>query len=196
MSPRIKILIVALTAVAVAGLVAWGVSSGGGAVDAGAGNPQSAAPDYEKALADAPPALARLYANGDQLIAGGADQLHSQLAALDGHPAVVNVWASWCGPCRLEFPAFQEISAERGDEVAFIGVDADDTDPAARGFLDELPLPYPSVTDPDQQLKSELHLRGYPATAFYDSGGKLTFLKQGPYTSTAQLEADIDKYAM
>lgn len=195
MAPPTKILISALAFVAAAGLVVWGISSGGGSVDAGAGNPQSAATDYEKALAGAPPALARLYANGDELIDGGADELHSQLAALDGHPAVVNVWASWCGPCRLEFPAFQKVSAERGDEVAFIGVDTDDSDAAARTFLEELPLPYPSVTDPDQQLKREYELRGYPATAFYDAGGELRYVKQGPYTSVGELEADIDKYA-
>jgi cytochrome c biogenesis protein CcmG/thiol:disulfide interchange protein DsbE len=108
---------------------------------------------------------------------------------------VVNVWASWCGPCRAEFPNFQRASADRGDKVAFFGVDALDTDPAAKTFLEEFPLPYPSVTDPDQQMKHELGLRGYPATAFYDSTGKLVHLKQGPYTSLDELQADIDKYA-
>lgn len=196
MAPRTKILTSAVAVVAVAGLVAWGISSGGESVDAGAGNPQSAATDYEQALAGAPPALARLYANGDELIPGGAEALHSELAKLKGHPAVVNVWASWCGPCRFEFPDLQKVSAERGDEVAFIGVDAYDSDAAAQDFLDQLPLPYPSVTDPDEQVKKELELRGYPATAFYDSSGKLVFVKQGPYTSAEQLEADIDKYAM
>ena len=60
--------------------------------------------------------------------------------------------------------------------------------------LDELPLPYPSVTDPDQQIKKELGLRGLPGTAFYDEEGELVYLKQGPYTSEAELNADIDKY--
>jgi cytochrome c biogenesis protein CcmG/thiol:disulfide interchange protein DsbE len=195
MARRTKILVSVVAIAVVAGLTVWGLASGGNSVDQSAGNPVSAAVDYDKALAGAPPALADLYANGDELIAGGADALHSQLAKLKGYPVVVNVWASWCGPCRAEFPNFQRASAQRGDKVAFVGVDALDTDPAAKTFLEEFPLPYPSVTDPDQQMKHELGLRGYPATAFYDAEGKLVHLQQGPYTSLDQLQADIDKYA-
>jgi cytochrome c biogenesis protein CcmG/thiol:disulfide interchange protein DsbE len=195
MARRTKILASCTAVLVVVGLTVWGISSGGNSVDANAGNPASHAVDYDQALAGAPPALADLYADGDVLIPGGVDALHSQIAKLAGHPVVVNVWASWCGPCRSEFPDFQQVSADRGDEVAFLGVDALDTDPAAKTFLEELPLPYPSVTDPDQQVKQELGLRGYPATAFYDSTGKLVHLQQGPYTSAGQLQADIDRYA-
>ena len=196
MARQTKIVVGVLAIAAVVGLTVWGVSSGGNSVDAGAANPKSAAVDYDTALADAPPALARLYANGDELIPGGLSALQKQLAQLRGHPVVVNVWASWCGPCRFELPDLQKASAARGDEVAFIGVDAEDTDPAAKTFLEEFPLPYPSVTDPDRQVKAELGLRGYPATAYYDSTGKLVHLKQGPYTSLDELQADIDKYAL
>ena len=190
-----KIAIGAVVVLAVVGLSAWGLASGGDEVgEGGAGNPDSKATDYEQALADAPPELAALYANGDELIAGGADEFHTQLDALRGYPVVANVWASWCGPCRFEFPDLQAVSAERGDEVAFLGVDTYDNDDAANEFLDELPLPYPSVTDPDQEVKKELGLRGLPGTAFYDETGELVYLKQGPYTSEADLNADIDKY--
>ena len=195
MARQTKIVVAVLAVAVVAGLTVWGVASGGDNVHTGGGNPESKATDYAKALAGAPPALAALYANGDELIAGGADALHAQLAKLAGHPVVVNVWASWCGPCRSEFPEFQQVSADRGKQVAFLGVDANDTDPAAKTFLDELPLPYPSVTDPEQQVRHELGLAGgYPSTAYYDTAGKLVFVKQGPYTSAADLEADIDKY--
>ena len=166
-----------------------------GSGDPGSANPSSAGIDYDRALADAPPALERLYANGDELIAGGADELHDRIAALRGHPVVVNVWASWCGPCRSEFPDFQRVSAKLGDEVAFIGVDTYDDDDAARTFLDELPLPYPSVTDPDEDVKQELDLVGLPGTAFYDAEGKRVYVKQGPYTSAEELRADVERYA-
>lgn len=184
-----------LVGVVCVGAVVWALASKSGSTELTAGNPQSQATDYAKALAGAPPALARLYVNGDDLIDGGADELHAQLAQLEGYPVVVNVWASWCGPCRLEFPYLQKVAAARGDEVAFIGVDAFDDPAAARTFLDQLPLPYPSVSDPDEEVKKELRLRGYPGTAFYDSVGKLTYVKQGPYSSAAELDADIDKYA-
>jgi cytochrome c biogenesis protein CcmG, thiol:disulfide interchange protein DsbE len=166
-----------------------------GSGDPGSANPSSAGIDYDRALADAPPALERLYANGDELIAGGADELHDRIAALRGHPVVVNVWASWCGPCRFEFPDLQRVAAKLGDEVAFLGVDHDDSDDAARTFLDELPLPYPSITDPDGEVKQELGVVGLPDTAFYDAQGKLVYVKQGPYTSADELQADVERYA-
>jgi cytochrome c biogenesis protein CcmG/thiol:disulfide interchange protein DsbE len=195
MARRTKIVVTVLAIAAVAGVTVWGVASGGQTVDSGAGNPHSAAVNYDEALAHAPPKLADLYANGDELLPGGLDGLRSELDKLKGYPVVVNVWASWCGPCRSEFPDFQSVAADRGDELAFMGVDALDTDAAAENFLEELPLPYPSVTDPDQQVKRELGLRGYPATAYYDSNGNLVHLKQGPYTSEAELQADVDRYS-
>jgi cytochrome c biogenesis protein CcmG, thiol:disulfide interchange protein DsbE len=161
----------------------------------GSGNPESAAVDYDRALADAPPKLAKLYDEGDALIPGGIDALHAQLDGVRGFPAVVNVWASWCGPCRFEFPFFQEAAAKYGDRVAFLGLDSEDSDAAARTFLDELPLPYPSVTDPDADARNEFDLRGYPATAFYDSKGERVYVRPGPYSSADELVADIEKYA-
>jgi cytochrome c biogenesis protein CcmG, thiol:disulfide interchange protein DsbE len=173
------------------GIAGCGSSNG----DSGAGNPESAAVDYKQALADAPPPLAKLYADGDALIPGGVDELHSQLAALRGHPVVVNAWASWCGPCRFEFPVFQKVAAAEGDRVAFLGVDSYDDDAAAETFLEELPLPYPSVTDPDKQIFDEWDLRGLPATAFYDSSGERAYVRPGPYSSEDDLIADIRRYA-
>jgi cytochrome c biogenesis protein CcmG/thiol:disulfide interchange protein DsbE len=185
-----RILALTLSVAATAGLAACGGD------DSGTSNPESKAVDYERALADAPPPLAKLYANGDEIIDGGVDELHAQLAKLRGHPVVVNVWASWCGPCRFEFPDFQAVSAERGDEVAFLGVDTDDSLAAANDFLAELPLPYPSVSDPDSDYyRGELDVVALPSTAFYDSVGELQYVKQGPYTSEEALNADIDKYA-
>jgi cytochrome c biogenesis protein CcmG/thiol:disulfide interchange protein DsbE len=163
--------------------------------DPGAGNPESQASDYAKALAGAPPALARVYDQGDAVLDGGKQALDRQLAELRGYPVVVNVWGSWCNPCRAEFPIFQKVAAERGTEVAFLGVDSEDSADAANTFLDELPLPYPSFSDPDGEVKDDLRAFGLPATAFYDSEGKLAYLKQGPYESDDDLTADIERYA-
>ena len=160
-----------------------------------AGNPESRAVDYEETLADAPPKLAALYDRGNELIPGALDAYDKELAKLQGFPVVVNLWASWCGPCRFEFPFFQQVAAERGSEVAFLGVDTYDNDEAAETFLEELPLPYPSITDPDKEVWDELGIRGLPATAFYDAAGELVYLHQGPYESAEDLAADTERYA-
>jgi cytochrome c biogenesis protein CcmG/thiol:disulfide interchange protein DsbE len=164
--------------------------------DDGAGNPESKATDYERALADAPPPLASLYAQGNELLGGGVEAYEERLAELRGYPVVVNKWASWCGPCRFEFPHFQELAAERGEEIAFLGVNSKDPEDAARTFLEQLPVPYPSYTDPDHEIGDLLEgAREFPATGFYDSAGELVYVRRGAYASKEDLAADIDRYA-
>ena len=154
-------------------------------------------PDYATALAGSPAPLAALHKQADQLLPGGSEAFDKRIAALHGYPAVVNVWASWCGPCRFEFPTLQKLSAAFGKRVAFLGVNSQDSDDAAKTFLKEAPVPYPSYTDPDQQIGAELGAtRGLPDTAYYDRRGTLVYLKQGPYTDHAELRADIEHYAL
>jgi cytochrome c biogenesis protein CcmG, thiol:disulfide interchange protein DsbE len=184
-------LVVALLSLAIVALAACG-----GDGDDGAGNPESRAVDYGKALAGAPPPLAGLYAQGDVLLDGGLDAFQAQLEELRGYPVVINKWASWCGPCRFEFPFFQSQAAKRGTEIAFLGVDSEDTEEAAQTFLEELPLPYPSFFDQGSEIAEEaLNAREFPATAFYDSSGELVHTKLGGYASEAELAADIRRYA-
>ena len=153
-------------------------------------------PDYEKALAGSPPPLAALHRQGNQLLSGGKDAYEARIAALHGYPVVVNVWASWCGPCRLEFPSLQKLSAKYGKRVAFLGVNSLDSDDTAKTFLAEAPVPYPSYTDPDQSIKTSLGARGFPDTAFYDRAGDLVFLKQGQYSDEEALQADIERCSL
>jgi cytochrome c biogenesis protein CcmG, thiol:disulfide interchange protein DsbE len=165
-----------------------------GSGESGAG---SKPPDYEKALAGAPKPLAAVYAQANQLLGGGTDAFQKRIGELRGYPVVVNQWASWCGPCRLEFPLLQRASATYGKRVAFLGVDSQDSDDAAKTFLGEEPLPYPSYTDPDQDIGGLLKAtRGLPDTSFYDSQGRLVYTKQGPYTGQEELTADIRRFAL
>jgi cytochrome c biogenesis protein CcmG, thiol:disulfide interchange protein DsbE len=154
-------------------------------------------PDYAKALAGSPAPLAELHRQADRLLPGGKDAYEGRIAALRGYPAVVNVWASWCGPCRFEFPHFQRAAADYGKRVAFLGVDTQDSDDAASSFLKEAPVPYPSYTDPSQEIGDEVGASlGLPDTAFYDRRGRLVHLKQGPYEEEAELRADIERFAL
>jgi thiol-disulfide isomerase/thioredoxin len=179
---------------AVLALAATVAVAGCGSSDSGNGG---APPDYDRALAGAPPPLAALYRQGNELLPGGLDAYERRLAGLRGYPAVVNVWGSWCGPCRFEFPHLQQVAAKLGKRVAFIGVDSDDSEDAAATFLEGEPLPYPSYSDPDKEITNHLGATlGLPATAFYDRAGELVFLKHGPYTSAADLRADVESHAL
>jgi len=162
-----------------------------------AGNYGGQHPDYTRALAGSPAPLAALHAQHDRLLAGGSAAFERRIAELHGYPVVVNVWASWCWPCRAEFPVLQRLAAKFGKRVAFLGVDADDSDAAAQTFLKEAPLPYPSFSDPNKEIASALKVSvGIPDTAFYDSQGKLVYLKQGPYAHPKELKADLERYAL
>lgn len=153
-------------------------------------------PDYASALAGSPPPLAALHAQANELLPGGTAAYEHRIAALRGYPVVTNVWASWCGPCRLEFPVLQKLAARYGKRVAFLGVNSQDSDDTAAQFLEEAPVPYPSYTDPDQEIASALKTRGLPDTAFYDRSGEVVYLKIGPYDDPAELEADVRRYAL
>ncbi|MBA2240175.1 MAG: TlpA family protein disulfide reductase [Solirubrobacterales bacterium] len=187
--------LLALAAVVVVTIVAS--QAGDEDADPGAASPASLEIDYERELADARGPLADLYSKGDVLLGGGPEAFDAELTALEGKPVVVNEWASWCGPCRSEFPFFQEASAKLGDKVGFLGVNADEISrQAGANFLEEYPVPYPSVYDQDFEIHSEeWGLRpGLPATAFYSASGELVHVRQGEYTSLEQLEADVERY--
>lgn len=183
--------LLALTALVLALLLPSGCGSSDGE---GAGGSH---PDYGKALAGAPAPLAALHEQANELLPGGTDAYEKRVAKLRGYPIVVNVWASWCGPCRFEFPVLQKLSARYGKEVAFLGVNSEDSEDAAATFLREEPVPYPSYSDPDKDVAESIGVTfGFPDTAFYDRSGKLVYLKQGPYEENSELEADVRRYAL
>ena len=119
-------------------------------------------PDYEKALAGSPAPLAACTPRRTELLPGGSDAYEKRIAALRGYPVVVNVWASWCGPCRFEFPIFQQARGPYGKRVAFLGIDCQDSDDAARPSSTRPPVPYPSYTDPDRNRRQ----RSAPTSGF------------------------------
>lgn len=165
----------------------------------GAAEPKSAAPSQarvDKALAGSPPKLAALHRQANQLIGQKKSDFDARMAQLRGYPVVVNKWASWCAPCRGEFPVFQQAGVRLGKRVAFLGLDGNDPDSSARKFLKQFPVTYPSYRDPDEKIGPSIQAGvAYPTTVFFDRTGKLVYAHPGPYNTAADLINDIKRYA-
>ena len=193
--PAVKVAVIVGICVVVIAAVVVGLVQAGGSDS----SPSGEAPSRREALAGlagSPPRLAALHRQADRLLPGGQAGLKGRIASLRGYPVVVNFWASWCGPCRLEMPVLQKVSAARGRSVAFLGVNVQDNRPAAGRFARRFPVTYPSYEDPRGKIFNSFGLAGAPSTAFYTRRGRREFIHSGPYRSVAALNRDIDRYAL
>jgi thiol-disulfide isomerase/thioredoxin len=189
--------LVAIAAVALIAVLVIGLSQAGsqGTAPKKGSAPTGAA--AQAALRGSPPALAGLHRQASQLLPGDKSEFAKRRAALHGHPAVVNGWASWCAPCRSEFPYFQKLAVRYGRQVAFLGLDVTDNAGDAKHFLSQFPVPYPSYADQrGTTMQSLTPVTGLPDTVFFDASGRRTYVHQGGYQSEAQLAADIRRYAV
>jgi thiol-disulfide isomerase/thioredoxin len=144
------------------------------------------------ALTSPPPAAAPVALAGEgkalpevalPCFSGGQDVT---VSAIRG-PAVVNLWGSWCPPCREELPAFQRFADRAAGKVTVVGVDTRDSRSAASGLAADLGLTYPNLFDPDERLRAKLGVSALPATLFVDRDGRLRHL----YNSTALDDATL-----
>jgi len=90
-----------------------------------------------------------------------------------GNPSVVNVWASWCGPCRAEAPLLTAAIAEYADRVDFIGIDVQDNQADAKNFIASFGLDFTHYFDRDRSVPDFYGGFGTPMTLFFDSTGQL-----------------------
>lgn len=120
------------------------------------------------------------------------------LADLRGKVIVLNVWGSWCAPCRAEAPALKKASEETRDlGVRFVGIDTRDNDGAAKAFERSYGITYPSFRDPDGKLllgfNGRIPLSAVPSTVFIDRAGRIAARIIGPttYTTLSELVKDL-----
>jgi cytochrome c biogenesis protein CcmG/thiol:disulfide interchange protein DsbE len=103
------------------------------------------------------------------------------LAQYRGRPVVVNFWASWCTPCREEFPLFEERLLELGakDGLVMLGVLYKDQPELAQAFLDDFGGSWPTIDDPEGEIASDYRVVAPPQTYFIDADGILRGIQIG-----------------
>jgi cytochrome c biogenesis protein CcmG, thiol:disulfide interchange protein DsbE len=116
------------------------------------------------------------------------------LGKAPGTPTVVNLWASWCTPCREELPVIQEFADAAAGEVQVVGVISKDGVPQADSFASDAGVTFPGAFDGEGRLMAELGLPGLPATYFLDAGGTLVHTETGPVDSLDELEGLVAEH--
>ena len=108
------------------------------------------------------------------------------LAEYAGRVVVLNNWASWCAPCREEIPILVDAARQRGDGVAFVGLNVSDEQAAASAFVDETGMDYPSIVDPAGALLGTIPgvpAKSLPSTVFIDTQGRVAARVIGEVTA-------------
>ena len=113
------------------------------------------------------------------------------LASLRGHVVVLNVWASWCAPCKAESPALAAVARSTAAQgVRFVGIDENDQEGPAKAFLAGIGSTYPNLVDPEGQLLAQLRMLppAVPGSLVLDREGRVAARVVGP-TTAAQMTA-------
>lgn len=101
------------------------------------------------------------------------ETFEGMLVGLRGRPVVVNIWASWCAPCRTEMPLLQKAADAHSTDVVILGVASNDDPAEARRFREEFGLTYPNVFDTTGAIRVALEVSAYPTTYVFDAEGVL-----------------------
>jgi cytochrome c biogenesis protein CcmG, thiol:disulfide interchange protein DsbE len=111
------------------------------------------------------------------------------LAQLRGRPALINFWASWCGPCRREAPELARLGRVLGDRGRLVGVDWSDNASDARAFIAQYGWSFPVLRDANGDVGNRYGISGLPTTFVLDSEGHITATLRGPQTVSSFMRA-------
>lgn len=124
----------------------------------------------------------------ERLVPDGAAEGTGSLADYRGGWVLMNVWASWCTPCRDESPALERFSRKWGDRVTVLGIDTRDITSDALDFIREFDLTFPQLRDPTGSYSDELGTTGVPESFLVDPKGLLADRLRGPFRDYRDIE--------
>lgn len=102
------------------------------------------------------------------------------LADLQGKPALIDFWASWCEPCRQEAPEIARLQHAIGNEAALVGIDYTDREDRGRAFIREHGWRFPVLSDPNGVYGAHFGFSGLPTAIVLDPAGKISAILRGP----------------
>lgn len=118
----------------------------------------------------------------------------ASLASLKGTTVVLNLWASWCGPCREESPILEKVwQRYRHRGVLVLGLDMQDLSENALAFLKKYGITYPSLRDGSDASKRDLEATGVPETFIIDRQGRIALHITGQVTDVRQISVPLDQ---
>jgi cytochrome c biogenesis protein CcmG, thiol:disulfide interchange protein DsbE len=156
-------------------------SSGASPSGTGSALPACPAPGVPATAGDALPDLSL------PCLGAAGDAAGVPLRRLTGQPMVVNLWASWCGPCRAELPALARLSQTAAGRLRVIGVASLDVPANSVSFAADNRLPFPSLQDRDGDLERGLRRNGLPVTVLVRTEGTIAYVYQGAPLTDATL---------
>jgi thiol-disulfide isomerase/thioredoxin len=179
---------------ALLGLLLVGCTDAGGSAGAAPSTPVT---EVATVLRPCPQQPDEQAAGGETLPAVTLDCLGGgklDLGRAPGTPTVVNLWASWCGPCREELPVMQEFADAAAERVQVVGVISKDGVPQADSFAGDAGVTFPGAFDGEGRLMAELGLNTLPHTYFLDADGAVVHTETGPVDSLDELEGLVAEH--
>lgn len=108
---------------------------------------------------------------------------------LRGKVVLLNFWATWCAPCRVEMPTLQSRHERYPEQLVVVGIDFDEPKKNVAAFVEEFGLTFPILLDPGGKVQDDYHIRGYPTTIFLDKTSLVQIVHIGIMT-----EDQLDDY--
>ena len=140
--------------------------------------------------ADVPAADSDLPATVFDCFGGGT----LDLSRAPGVPTVLNLWASWCGPCREELPLVQQFADTAGDQVRVLGVASLDGATQTASFAEDAEVTFPSAFDGDGEVMAALGINNLPYTLFLAADGSVAHVQVGPVHSLEEFEGLVAEH--
>lgn len=124
----------------------------------------------------------------------GLDGQEVSLSGFRGQPVLLNFWATWCGPCRMEMPLLQDVYEKwTGKGLVLLVVNVQESPDLVKEFIEDAGYTFPVLLSPGSKVPLAYNIRGIPATFFIDADGVIRDVKVGAFFTMGEIESTLVK---